>query len=659
MRLLELSLHNFMGIRSLSLEPLGEDLNIYGDNGAGKTTIASAWSWVLWGKDSAGDSQFAIKTLTPSGEAHHGLDHEVEAVLELESGRRVQLRKIYRETWTKRRGEAQRTLTGHTTDHFVDGVPLQKQEYDAEVAAIAEESAWRLLTDPLHFAERMHWEERRRLLLEVCGDVTDAEVIASDDALADLTEILGDRDLERHRQVLAARKAEINKELDRLPVRIDEVTRGLPDLPAETEKEIEHSVKTLRAQANEAEAERQRVESGGEAAEKRRRLAEVDAELQGLRTAAAEKAEGLLVVKRGARNKAQAAVADARAAAEWARKAERQNEEEIAALERRMAAERERFDRVNAEAFSHEEPDTCAACGQALPADRVQAARERALAAFNEDKARRLAAIREEGQRLKARRDELAAGEAPHLSAKTTEADLAVERAESELAAATVVLEEAEAAKPRAEDDERYAGLETLRTTLDFALETLRTDNAAALASAKERIDRLRGQVRAEESRLALFGQRQRGEARIEELKAREKELAAEFERLEHEDHLCEEFTRTKVRLLEGRINERFRLARFQLFKVQVNGGLRECCEVTVNGVPYSSGLNHGARVAVGLDIIRTLQEHFSLRPPVFIDQAESFTSLPEMDCQVIRLIVSEADKELRIERVNDQGKES
>jgi hypothetical protein len=35
---------------------------------------------------------------------------------------------------------------------------------------------------------------------------------------------------------------------------------------------------------------------------------------------------------------------------------------------------------------------------------------------------------------------------------------------------------------------------------------------------------------------------------------------------------------------------------------------------------------------------------------PVFIDNAESVTKLLQMDTQVIRLVVSEPDKELRLE---------
>ena len=112
---------------------------------------------------------------------------------------------------------------------------------------------------------------------------------------------------------------------------------------------------------------------------------------------------------------------------------------------------------------------------------------------------------------------------------------------------------------------------------------------------------------------------------------------------------MIEQFIRAKVAFLEERINQKFSLARFKLFADQIIGGLQEVCETTLNGVPYSS-INNAGRIQVGLDIIRTLQEYYGIVAPVWIDNRESIVELPEMSGQVISLIVSEADKHLRIE---------
>jgi len=90
-------------------------------------------------------------------------------------------------------------------------------------------------------------------------------------------------------------------------------------------------------------------------------------------------------------------------------------------------------------------------------------------------------------------------------------------------------------------------------------------------------------------------------------------------------------------------------MARFKLFETQVNGALAECCETTFNGVPYGN-LNNGARLNIGLDIINTLSEHYGFAPVVFIDNAESVVNILPTKGQQIRLIVSGADKKLRVE---------
>ena len=190
MKILNLTLRNFKGIRHFNLDTQGKDANIYGDNATGKTTLADAFMWLLFDKDSSNRKDFQIKTLKPNGEPEHGLEHAVEAILQLSNGSQLALKKVYYDKWTKKRGSATAEFTRHTTDYFIDGVPVQKKEYDAKIAEIADENIFRLLTDPRYFNEILHWPDRRKLLLEVCGDVSDAEVIASNKDLSGLSEIL-------------------------------------------------------------------------------------------------------------------------------------------------------------------------------------------------------------------------------------------------------------------------------------------------------------------------------------------------------------------------------------------------------------------------------------------------------------------------------------
>ena len=66
-KLLSISLLNFKGIKSISINADGANTDIFGANGTGKTTIADAFTWLLFGKDTTDRKDFEIKTLDQTG----------------------------------------------------------------------------------------------------------------------------------------------------------------------------------------------------------------------------------------------------------------------------------------------------------------------------------------------------------------------------------------------------------------------------------------------------------------------------------------------------------------------------------------------------------------------------------------------------------------
>ena len=139
-------------------------------------------------------------------------------------------------------------------------------------------------------------------------------------------------------------------------------------------------------------------------------------------------------------------------------------------------------------------------------------------------------------------------------------------------------------------------------------------------------------------------------EERIEQLKAEQREVSQKVADQENMIDLLEEFIREKMKKISENINGKFNTVSWKLFDMQINGGMKECCECTVNGVPYST-LNSGHRIIAGLDIIQSLSELYGTTAPIFIDNAESVnkTNIPAMNTQMILLEVSE-DKQLRME---------
>ena len=647
MKLQKLSLTNFKGIREFTIETNGNDMAIYGDNGTGKTTMADAWFWLLFGKDSLNRSDFEIKTLDSTGQPLHNLSHEVEAAIEV-NGRQVTLKKVYAEKWTKKRGNPTPEFTSHTTEHYIDGVPKPANQYKDAIDSIAgREETFKLLTNPRQFAEVIKWQDRRRILMEICGDVSDAEVIASNTELASLPDILGKRKLDDQKKVIAGQRTTINNALKMIPARIDEVQRGLPQAGMTSEEQeiaqLKIKMDDLRAQRQKAEWSLTMVSSGGGVAEKTTELRKIEARIQELEN---EHQKAVNAADQGTDKKlrelANQAATLKDTIARLTRKGE-QDSKEVFRLDTGLAPLRQKFMSTSALEFEYQGADTCPTCGQPLPEDQVEAAKAKALAAFNQEKARALENIQAEGKRQKAILDELQAG----IIKSEAERDQAIGKKiaiQQEIEATPT--QEKQAIPYPPEYQEQIAAKAAILRIID----NLKADRSQEAEGIKQSIGSLNEEIARVESEIAQVKARESGLKRIDELGAEEKRLAAEFEELERQLYLCDQFTRTKVQMLDEKINSRFKIARFKMFNQNINGGIEECCELTVNGVPYGGGLNNGMKIQVGMDVIRTLQAHYGFNCPVWVDNRESVTSLPEMDCQLISLFVSEKDKALRVE---------
>ncbi|MEW8957818.1 MAG: AAA family ATPase [Moorella sp. (in: firmicutes)] len=649
MKLLRLTLKNFKGIRSFTLDTMGGNVDIYGDNATGKTTIFDAFLWLLFDKDSQNRKDFEIKTLDDNGQPIHGLNHEVEGVFDI-NGKQLTLRKVYAEKWTKKRGSATATFTGHTTDYFIDGVPVKKGEYEARIAEIADESIFKLLTNPTYFNEQLHWQERRKILLGVCGDISDEEVIASDKSLSKLPEILQGRKLEDHRKVIAARRAEINKELEKIPVRIDEVQKGLPDISGIDPEKTRKRITELKETVKQKELQISRIESGGEVAEKTKVLRELESQLLEIKNQHRSRYEAKIQEKQVLLSQAKGKILDLETAIKGMENALALKQSTLETLKPRIASLRQKWHEANQQQFEYEQDEVCPTCGQPLPAEKLAEAREKALARFNREKAERLEQISTEGKQLKAQADELAV-EISGLEEKVKEARV---KLEAEKSAAHQVEQELNVLYKAAENyttAPEYIKKQEEIQSIQASIAALRNGQRGEIEKIRAEIAGLENEIKSVEYALASVERYNTGQKRIEELKTQERQLAAEYERLEEELYLTEQFIRTKVKMLEDKINSRFKYARFKLFDVQVNGGVVECCETLYNGVPYSGGLNNAARINVGLDIINTLSEHYGFEAPIFIDNAEAVTELIETRGQLIRLIVSGRDMVLRVER--------
>jgi len=655
-KILKLSLKNFKGIENFVLETKGGNVSIYGNNATGKTTLFDAFIWLLFDKDSQNRKDFEIKTLDENGEPIHGLDHEVEGVFEIDeySGEQLTLRKVFSEKWTKKRGSAEKQFTGHTTSYYIDSVPVKKSEYEARIADIVDESIFKLLTNPTFFNEQLHWQKRREILLRVCGDLSDEDVIASDPALAKLPSILNGRKLEGHRKVIQARRSKINKELDCIPVRISEVQNNLPDISGIVPEALPEDIARLRAERQDKQAELAGLENGGEVAEKVRALKEVEFALVDLGRQYQAKADEEAGQKKEEFAGLKEQIATLQADIAGKKREAGLFRTEIQEMEEEVKELRLKWHQVNDITFTFEQSSTCPTCGQRIPEEKLAETREKALADFNLQKANQLEEISNKGKVTKAKLEK----HQERLSSLSN----TIHEVEDKLTAlkqkADALQSEIDTINAKAAgvaNDPAYRQKVAEKKALEEEIAKLRAGKQDTAGGIQREIAVIDEAIMALETAQAKVKQYYQGQNRIEELKQQERELAAEYEKLEGELYLTEQFIRTKVTLLEDKIISRFKLAKFRLFNVLINGAVEECCETTYQGVPYSDSLNNGHRIIVGLDIIRTLCGHYNFYPPIFIDNRESVVHIPEMKNQVIGLFVSEKDKSLRVEVAQEE----
>lgn len=647
--LLTLELTNFMGVRSFRLELDGANATVRATNGAGKTTLATAFSWLLTGKDSRGQADFQIKTLQPTGEPLHNLEHTVEATLRVD-GEEVTLRRAFKEIWAQKRGSVRDEFTGHETLFWLDGVPCgTKREFDDRVAELVPAAAWRELTNPDAW-HAQHWQKRRSDLIDICGDVTNDDVIGAHPDLADLPGILGRRTVDEHRRVIDAKLKDINMELKLLPARIDEVRRGMPVAPDFTRRQLESAVATQRADRQKA-TELLAAARGGavDVSAERKRLREVEDALTALDR------EALRLVSE-AQDAAQGKVLAARRAIEdadhrHARLLEQTEEldADVARIDVQLVALRGEWKAVASQALEVHVEGVCPACQQDLPADQVEAAHRQATEELNAKKAKRLALLKERGEELSKRRDAKAA----EVALNRSKAE-GMERGRAALVAALEAAEKATSstAKPMKDPTQgpEYAKLAAERDELTARIEQLTVGDETEIARLTAEAERLDGLIESSEKDLAAIDQRTAGEKRISELQAQEKALAAEYEDQVRQVDLLERFVRAKSRMLTDRINSHFAITEFRLFEEQINGGLQDACTALVDGVPYGAGLNRAARINSGLDVINALQKHHGVAVPVMVDEGESVVTLLPLNTQVVRLVVDERHVDLHIE---------
>jgi DNA repair exonuclease SbcCD ATPase subunit len=637
-KILRLTLENFKCHAFLNLQLDGQSVSIYGDNATGKTSVYDALTWLLFGKDSTGNGEknIDIKPLDANGEVK---DHQAITSVEVEflaDGENVVFKRTFREVWATRRGSSTPVYEGNVSDYFVDGVPQKKNEYDRRIRELVSEDLFRMLTSVSYFASAMKWQDRRAVLFDMTGAMSDKEIMAMNANFAPLLESMGKLNLSEYKAKLASQKRGLTGVRDDAPTRINECQRNLQELEGIDFEEAKHSEMLLTAEQEELSAQLIALQSDTALESKRLEIRAAKLERDTLEShnrahrdmqKAAGPDVGLL---KSNLNGEEMRLQSLKTIIDSTRKGLERYDLEIQNT-------RAEWVKVNGEAFAG---GACPTCGQSLPFEQLKSA----TADFEQAKRIRLAEIERKAASLKENRD----NDVSRL------AELEKEAAEREqrITSLKAEIQQAQSTAVVVSDLDGYgeniAALNAKISALQNEYNQIGQSSAAVRDGIRAKLNAVNDQLRFTRGVIAKEAIKDQTMKRIAELKADAKNAAEALESIEKMLYTIEEFTRFKAKFVEGSINDLFRIATFRLFREQANGGLEERCDVVYDGVPFM-GLNNGMKVNVGIDIINALSRHYGVTVPLFVDNAEAVTHLEACGAQVIRLVVSENDKELRI----------
>lgn len=644
-----LELTNFKNQQNFKLEFAATATNIYGANGAGKTTILDALSFLLYQKDSKGNSDTKMRPYGADGQLLHDIDTTVKGTFDV-NDYQFTLEVVYKEKWTKVSGSDERKLIGNTTDFFVDGVPKKAKDYAAFIEEYFLEPWFSLTSNPATFPS-LKWQDQRKLLVDLVGDIDNAAVVA---AKPELETVLADIDkygIDDLRAKLAKEKKGYDKIVKDMPIRIDErrkTLNGIED-PAELRKKAELTLLKYREPLEKLQAERAAIVSGSRKAQIEEQIATIKAKMD---TVKALWRETVAKVEAPYQKKADEFMSTAKANEEKVTILRRQmlaEEKSISDIKERLAKLGDTWESVDQEVFADTE---CPCCHRPYTPDMLQPMLEQ----FNQSRSNRLEELNNQGSALSVELKEREESKASLLAEINQLAAYEQDELPKLLAENKKLKEQALAKVP---DLEAFVNSETqeafwmLRESLqcrERELEEARLDVVIQLQNIDKKIDAARKPVDQANEAMARLKLDEETNEVIAQLQAEKKNAMLMVGDVEYKLNMLDKFVVAKMDMLSERINGLFNEVNFKLFDTNIsNEGIKETCELTMHGVPYRQ-LSNAEKCRAGMEVVRAISEKMHLCNPVFVDNRESITDIGKAPGQIINLYVSPEDRKLRVE---------
>ncbi|MCB2308866.1 AAA family ATPase [Clostridium estertheticum] len=638
----DLKIIQFKGITD-QLIKFGKITNIYGENGTGKTTISDAFYFLLFDKDSKDVSKFDAQPVDSSNNPIHNLETVIEATLNIDS-KQVVLKRIYKEKYTKIKGTSKLDFKGYESEYYVNDVPLKVTEYKKYIGNLLEEDTFKLVTSPTYFAS-LDKKKRMEIITAIVGDLDNMAVLDTKKELEPLRKHLTEYTVNEFMKMIRSKVNKLKDDRAKLPVRIDEATKSIQEFEFEAldiqRRSTEAGIKSIEEQLHDKSKENEGLYAlKSELREKESKLLDLEYEIKSNINKPREILESDIRTKESSIRHLNNVLDEHK---ELLHRKKSQIDSE---LQNKRNSLLEKYQAIKESKFEFDEESCkCPTCQRKFETDDIEAEKTELEGNFNVDKARKIERNIAEGKANKI--------EIENINLEIIELEGKMEEQKGSLAliqkSLNIKKEELEALKtaPVGESSETK-DIKIEIQTLENKIKNYKAADTTVLNAKKIELQTSLKEV---ENQLAFKGTNEKTLKRIGILKADEIKASEKIAELEGLEILSEEFIRTKVQLLEETVNSKFKYVSFKMFRNQVNGGLEECCEPCIDGVPFTSNLNTAARINAGLDIINTLCRHYEVNAPIFVDNRESTNKIIEVDSQLINLIVSK-DKKLKVEVV-------
>ncbi|GAA0735366.1 DUF2813 domain-containing protein [Clostridium oceanicum] len=635
-----LSIRNFKGIKNLNLE-FGQGTNIFGENGLGKTSIQDAFTFLLFDKDSKDSTKFDVQPLDKNNNPIHNLETVIEATLVID-GREIVLKRVYKEKYSKVRGTANTEFKGYENKYYVNEVPKKVTEYKKFIDELLNEKIFKLITNPMYFSA-LPWKNRRKIIYSIIENVDNIDVIKSNKDLKPLEKHIKDKMLNDFMKANKSKIRQLNKDREQIPSRIDELNNSMKELDFDAlefqKRSITAGIKNIDKKIiDKSEINKGLIEIKNKILEKEYNLSQLEYELKLKGNKPKENLE----------SKIRMTVQRIKHSNTNIQELEGDIQRRDTHIKNTLKPKRDKllkeYRDIKVSTFEIDENNfICPTCKRKFDNEDIENKKIELEQNFNISKAKKLEENIKQGKMVAEEKKDIE--ERINLLQKRLEVQReniklyqnTLENLKSKLnSIKDVNIEDTEESKKLKEE------IEALKNQVeDF--------KQVDISELKKKKTDLSMELEYINSQLAYKEMNQKTLDRINELEEKETKLSENIAELEGLEILSEEFIRSKVKLLEDKVNSKFKYVKFKMFNNQINGGLEECCEPCIDGVTFTSNLNTAAKINAGLDIINTLCSHYGVQAPIFIDNRESVNQLIETNSQIINLIVS-TDKEFRVE---------